>query len=89
MGYAIVEESGASRTLAERTGSPRVVINTTRPQIFYFGNPLIARELRESLRPCGIVGHMTGITEIDDDIDLTAEKLDWIDPEAYEEGLGE
>lgn len=29
------------------------------------------------------------IEEIDDDIDLPAEKLDWIDPEAYEEGLGE
>ena len=41
---------------------------------------------------CGIMWRMdteTGITEIDDDIDLTAEKLDWIDPEAYEEGLGE
>ena len=31
----------------------------------------------------------TGITEIDEDIDLPAEKLDWIDPEAYEEGLGQ
>ena len=31
----------------------------------------------------------SGITEIDEDIDLPDEKLDWIDPEAYEEGLGE